>query len=190
VYGLSGSTNSCVLYVVSSLLECSSFAVLDGMLLELYAAANRYQVTGLLSICEGRMMETLAVATCMEAYRVADTFEAAKLKSQVMHFIVQHYVDVCNTEQYRYIVANFDKEEDCTRMLNDMNAAVANSHAYRVNCLGNLGSMLNPGSAVTVATGANVTTVSAQHHGPSLVDPDVDNHNNNHRTGNGQCIIS
>ena len=178
---------------------CSSFAVLDGMLLELYAAANRYQVNGLLSICEGRMIENLSIDTCIDTYRVADTFEAVKLKGQVMHFIVKHYVDVCNTEQYKFIVSHFETEAPCTRILNDMNAAVANSHAYRVNCLGNLGSLLTPGSAATVEEGRGASASASASTSTSFSDagsntaaplPTADNQNNPHRTGNGQCIIS
>lgn len=137
------------------------------------------------------MIENLAVDTCIDTYRVADTFEAVKLKSQVMQYIVQHYVDVCSTEQYKFIVSNFDKEEPCTRMLNDMNAAVANSHAYRVNCLGNLGSILTPGSAASSesgsAGGGGAVGAGIGHAHSAVVG---DNHNNHHRHGNGQCIIS
>ena len=152
------------------------------MILNLYAAASKYQINGLISICENRMMELIGLTNCIDIYRVADTFEAIKLKAQVMHYIVQNYADVCVTEQYKYIVCNYDKDEQCKTLLNEMNTAVSNCQTYHINCLG-----LIPTSSGTidgiegppiggVVGGSNIGLTSA---------PTGQNHR-----GNGNCTIS
>jgi len=153
----------------------SSFTVLDSMLYELYGAASKYQVHGLVSICEGRMIETLGNTNCLPVFKIADTYDAEKLKASVMHYIVQHYMDVCATEGYKQIVSNYDKDEQATILLNEINAAMAHCNTYRHNCLGLMGSVLHHGSSLTDATNNKLN----------------ESHSNNyHKISNNGCTIS
>ena len=150
----------------------SNFSTLDSMLLNLYAASCKYQIIGLMCICEARMMEVTNTANCLEIYKIADLFESVKLKSHVMNYIIVHYVDVCATDQYKTIVSNYHQEEQCARIFNDMNQAVTKSNVYRTNCLNLIGMH-------------NITTSSSS----SGVDNIKTAESNPHRS-NSTCVIS
>ena len=141
------------------------------MLLNLYAAACKYQVVGLMSICEARMIEVANTANCLDIYKVADLFESVKLKAHVMNYIIVHYVDVCATEQYKAIVSCYHLDEQCARIFNDMNQAVTKSNVYRTNCL-NLIGMHN----VSSSSGGGVDNIKTAE-------------SSSHRSNN-TCIIS
>ena len=131
----------------------SSFSLLDGMLLELYYAANKYQVLGLLAICESRILENLTDDNCIDVFRLSDDFETKQFKFHVLQYIVTHYSEVCSTEGYKSLVYNYDKESQSTRLLDELNEALAvynsdmddrNNLFLRMNCLGMVNSIILP----------------------------------------------
>lgn len=152
----------------------SSFNILDSILYDLYMAGNKYQIKGLISICENRIIETLNASTSVDALRVTDvTGHTKKMKEQIMLYIVQHFNDVCITDGYKRLVENSEDDEQASILMEELHTEVCNSNTD-LNCLGLVNSMLQKNPKMIKLEKIKVDNASVQ---------------NNARVGHNTCSI-
>lgn len=77
---------------------------LDKLAHELLAAADKYQLERLKSMCEESLVESLSVENSCGILGLADMHNAEQLKSHALDFIMLHAHDVCETEGYEELV--------------------------------------------------------------------------------------
>ena len=95
------SYSSSSFFSLASHLEASEkIAVGNGIACELLAAAARYQVLGLLALCETTLFRRLSVETAAETLRVADMHDMESLKQTELNFISKNVEAVVETEGY------------------------------------------------------------------------------------------
>ncbi|KAF7253103.1 hypothetical protein EG68_06838 [Paragonimus skrjabini miyazakii] len=77
---------------------------LDKLAHELLAAADKYQLERLKTMCEEALVESLTVENSCDILGLADMHNADQLKSHTLEFIMLHAHDVCETEGYEQLV--------------------------------------------------------------------------------------
>ncbi|CAH8527359.1 unnamed protein product [Schistosoma turkestanicum] len=71
---------------------------------ELLAAADKYQLERLKTMCEEALVESLSVENACDIFGLADMHNAEQLKTHTLEFIMLHAHDVCETEGYEQLV--------------------------------------------------------------------------------------
>ncbi|CAH8563293.1 unnamed protein product [Schistosoma mattheei] len=71
---------------------------------ELLAAADKYQLERLKTMCEEALVESLSVENACDIFGLADMHNAEQLKAHTLEFIMLHAHDVCETEGYEQLV--------------------------------------------------------------------------------------
>ncbi|CAL8099182.1 unnamed protein product [Calicophoron daubneyi] len=77
---------------------------LDKLAHELLAAADKYQLERLKTMCEEALVESLSVENSCDILGLADMHNADQLKAHTLEFIMLHAHDVCETEGYEQLV--------------------------------------------------------------------------------------
>ncbi|TPP56080.1 Speckle-type POZ protein [Fasciola gigantica] len=77
---------------------------LDKLAHDLLAAADKYQLERLKTMCEEALVESLTVENACDILGLADTHNAEQLKAHTLEFIMLHAHDVCETEGYEQLV--------------------------------------------------------------------------------------
>lgn len=71
--------------------------------LPLFAAADRFQIDRLKSLCAAKIEADLAIVNCCHALTVADQHSAFELKEVCISFIVTHFKAVHNTDGFKQL---------------------------------------------------------------------------------------
>ncbi|KAG5452460.1 Protein roadkill [Clonorchis sinensis] len=77
---------------------------MDKLAHDLLAAADKYQLERLKTMCEEALVESLSVENCCDILGLADMHNADQLKAHTLEFIMLHAHDVCETEGYDQLV--------------------------------------------------------------------------------------
>ncbi|CAH8566772.1 unnamed protein product [Heterobilharzia americana] len=77
---------------------------MDRLAHELLAAADKYQLERLKTMCEEALVESLSVENACDIFGLADMHNAEQLKVHTLEFIMLHAHDVCETEGYEQLV--------------------------------------------------------------------------------------
>ncbi|CAH8852679.1 unnamed protein product [Trichobilharzia szidati] len=77
---------------------------MDRLAHELLAAADKYQLERLKTMCEEALVESLSVENACDIFGLADMHNAEQLKAHTLEFIMLHAHDVCETEGYEQLV--------------------------------------------------------------------------------------
>jgi speckle-type POZ protein len=75
--------------------------VLSDKVLEVLAAADRYDINGLKLLCSDILISRLHTTTAAATLLAADTYHALDLKKQVLVFITKYFMDVFTTEDFK-----------------------------------------------------------------------------------------
>ena len=85
----------------------------------LLAAADRFQLIRLRSICERRLCETVEVDTVATTLALAEQNNAWELKRVCLEFVSRHLQDVMTTEGYQYMITT------CPQLQSELLAVIA-----------------------------------------------------------------
>jgi len=78
----------------------SDVSMLDVIAEPLLCASSKYQIMGLVSICENFLIQQFSVDSVVSLLRLADTFNAQKLKDSALQYIAQHASTVMQTKDF------------------------------------------------------------------------------------------
>jgi hypothetical protein len=71
--------------------ELSSLTVLDGLAEELFCAASKYQVYGLIAVCEDSICNKINVDNVLNILSLSDVYGSSRIKDRAFQFITQNH---------------------------------------------------------------------------------------------------
>jgi hypothetical protein len=77
---------------------------------DLLATASKYQVQGLISLCEHHLSVLLTLGNCIQLLIFADSIYAQELKKNALQFIARHFEELENEEEYTLLDTSFQEE--------------------------------------------------------------------------------
>ena len=80
--------------------SCSDKAVFEAVSQPLLCAASKYEVSGLVAICEQYLVQQLSVDTAVSLLRLADSYNAQKLKESALQYIAVNSSSVMQTKDF------------------------------------------------------------------------------------------
>jgi hypothetical protein len=87
----------------------SDGSVLDNMAEVLLMIACKYQVIGLIAVCESYLEKHISADTVVVFLRLADTYDAKRLKEKCLYFVSQN-LSICEGKDFQDLTETLAKE--------------------------------------------------------------------------------
>ena len=105
-----------VLYMYTDELRCTP-EIMESMSEALFCAACKYQVIGMIRLCEDYLSQQITIDNFLTLLQLGDTYSSKKLKQQCLHFISQNVHAVISNKDY----VAFKLERKVTQNKNNTN---------------------------------------------------------------------